>query len=50
MENNIKKVLARNRMLVIDWIDMSENSDRCWALINAVMNKLTSIRCGEFLN
>ena len=44
MENNIKNVLARNRMFVIDWIDMSENSDRCLALINAVMNKLTSIK------
>jgi hypothetical protein len=44
MKNNIKNVLAWNRMFVIDWIDMSENSDRCWAVINVVMNKLTSIK------
>jgi len=34
----------------MDWIDLSENRDRLWALINAEMNNLTSIKCGEFLN
>ena len=22
----------------VDWIDLTQNKDRCWALVNAVMN------------
>jgi len=29
---------------------MSDNTDICWAIINAVMNNLTSIEYREFLN
>ena len=33
----------------MDWIDLSENRNRWWDLINAVMNSLASIKCGEFV-
>jgi hypothetical protein len=29
----------------MDWIDLAENRDRWWALVNVVMNLLGSIKC-----
>ena len=33
----------------MDWIDVAQDSDRWWAVVNAVMNLPVSIKCGEFL-
>jgi hypothetical protein len=30
--------LQEVRWEVVDWIDLSQNRDRWWALVNAVMN------------
>jgi hypothetical protein len=32
----------------MDWIDMAQDRDRWWALVNAVMN--LRVECGEFLD
>jgi len=31
-----------------DWIELAQDRDRCWALVNAESSG--SIKCGEFLN
>jgi hypothetical protein len=33
----------------MDWIDLTKYRDRWRALVNAVMNLLYSIQCGDFL-
>jgi hypothetical protein len=33
----------------MDWIELAQGRDRCWALVNAVMN-LWAPKCGEFLD
>ena len=34
----------------MDWIDLAQERDSMWALVNAVMNLRVSIKCGEFLD
>jgi hypothetical protein len=34
----------------MDWIDPTPDRDRWRALLNAVMNLPTSVKCGEFLD
>jgi hypothetical protein len=47
--NNIED-LREVRCEEMDWIDLAQDRDRWWALVNAVMNLRGSIKCGEFLD
>jgi len=49
-EDNIKMDLQEVGCGVKDWIELAQDSDRWWALVNRVMNRLGSIKCGEFLD
>ena len=33
----------------IDWIDLTQDMDRWWALVNAVMNLRVQLNAGNFL-
>jgi len=33
----------------MDWIDLAEERDSWWPLVNAVMKPSGSIKCGKFL-
>jgi hypothetical protein len=33
----------------MDWIDLTQDKDRWWALANVVINLWASIKCREFL-
>jgi hypothetical protein len=33
-----------------DWMELAEDRDRWWALVNAVNELPVSIKCGEFLD
>jgi hypothetical protein len=35
-------------MVDMDWIDLAQDRNTWWALVNAIMN-LWSTKCGEFL-
>jgi hypothetical protein len=37
-EDNIKIDLQKVGCGSIDWVEMAQDRDRCWALVNAVMN------------
>jgi hypothetical protein len=37
-EDNIKMDLPRSGMGGMDWIDMAQDRDRWWAVVNAAMN------------
>jgi hypothetical protein len=37
-EDNIKMDLQEVRCGVLDWIELAQDRDKCWALLNAVMN------------
>ena len=34
----------------MDWIELAEDRDRWWTLVNVVMNLRVPIKCGEFLD
>ena len=34
----------------MEWIDVAQDRDRWRAVVNAVMNLRSSIKCGEFLD
>ena len=34
---------------IMDWIDLAQDRDLWWTLVNTVMNLLGSIKCGENL-
>jgi hypothetical protein len=33
----------------MDWIELAEDRDRCWALVNVVMNLRVPQNAGKFL-
>jgi len=37
-ENNITMCLQEMGSGFMEWIDLAQNSDRCWALVNEVVN------------
>jgi hypothetical protein len=49
-EDNIKMDLQEVGWDGVTWIDMAQDRDRWRALVNAVMNLPSSIKCGEFLD
>jgi hypothetical protein len=48
-EDNIKMDLREVGWGGMDWINVAQDMDRWRALVNAVMNLPSSIKCGEFL-
>ena len=46
---NTKKDLQEVGCGGMDWIDVAQDSDRWWAVANAVMYLPVSIKCGAFL-
>jgi hypothetical protein len=34
----------------MDWIDLAQDRDRWWAVVNAVMKNSFSIKCREFFD
>jgi len=45
----ILKLIFKDGIVCADWIDLVQDLDRWRALVNAVMNLLGYIKCGEFL-
>jgi hypothetical protein len=48
-ENNIKMDLQEAGCVSMDWIELAQDRDRWWAIMNAVMHLSGSIKCGGFL-
>jgi len=49
-DDNIKMDLIEVGCGSMDWIEMAQDKDRWWALVNAVLEPSGSIKCGEFLD
>jgi len=48
-EDNIKMDLQEVRCGGMDWIKLAQDRDRCWALVNSVMNLWVPLNKGNFL-
>jgi hypothetical protein len=48
-EDNIKMDLREVGWGGTDWINLAQDRDRWWTLVNMVMNLPSSIKCREFL-
>ena len=48
-DNNIKMALLEVEFGGIDWIDLAQDRDRCWAFVNAVMNVRVPYNAENFL-
>jgi hypothetical protein len=49
-EDNIKMNFQKVGCEFMDWIELAQDRERWRALVNAVMNFVRSIKCGEFLD
>jgi hypothetical protein len=48
-ENNIKMDLQEVGWGSIDWVDQAQDRNRCWALVNVIMNPQVPQNAGNFL-
>jgi len=48
-EDNIKMDFQEVGCGGMDWIKLTQVRDRCWALVNAVMNLRVPLNAGHFL-
>jgi hypothetical protein len=48
--DNIKMDLGEVGWDGVDWIDMAEDSDQCWAFVDMVMNLRVLLNAGKFVS
>jgi hypothetical protein len=49
LEDNIKMDLQEVEYESMDWIDVAQDRDRWWALVNVAMNLRVPLNAGNFL-